>query len=121
MLYPRSKWSVRKACISCIAILISIAGLEVLFVLVFRGPYEAGKSWAEGFMTFAGILACVMLAAGYLPIPPELLKRRGRVADISLVFLAVDWSGAFFSLMSLGEPPLAHTTPPAASAWATRR
>jgi hypothetical protein len=72
-------------------------------VLVFRGPYGDGKPWAEGFLTFIGILACVMLISGYLPIPPELIKRRGRLVGFSFLFLAVDWSGAFFSLMSLGE------------------
>ena len=83
--------------------LLSIAGLQVLFVLVLRARYARGVGWASDLVTFFGILACVMLISGYIPIPPELIKRRGRVVGISLVFLAVDWSGAFFSLMSLGE------------------
>lgn len=49
-----------------------------------------------------GILACIMLIGGYVPIPFELIKRRGRVIGIDFIFLAIDWSGAFFSLMSLG-------------------
>jgi nicotinamide riboside transporter PnuC len=75
----------------------------VLFVLVFRGPYARGKPWAEGFITFIGVLACVMVIVGYVEIPSELLLRRGRVVGISLLFLLVDWTGAFFSLMSLGR------------------
>lgn len=98
-----SKWPARKSFLVCAAILLMVAGLQVLLVLLCRRPYTDGKPWAEGFMTFVGILACVMLIAGYIPIPPELIKRRGRVVGISLLFLAVDWSGAFFSLMSLGE------------------
>ena len=74
-----------------------------MLVLLCRGPYTNGKGWAEGFMTFIGIMACVMLVSGYLPIPPELMKRRGRLVGFSFLFLAVDWSGAFFSLMSLGK------------------
>ncbi|KAF3031600.1 hypothetical protein E8E11_001052 [Didymella keratinophila] len=36
-----------------------------------------------------------------MPIPFELLKRRGRVVGIDFIFLAIDWNGAFFSLMAL--------------------
>jgi hypothetical protein len=35
-----------------------------------------------------------------LLLPLELLKRRGRVVGLSFAFLAVDWCGAFFSLIS---------------------
>lgn len=78
-------------------------GLQVLFVLVIRKPYyQDGVSWPVQTM---GILAFITLISGYLPIPFELIKRRGRVVGISLVFLTVDWFGAFFSLMSLGTSP----------------
>ena len=39
---------------------------------------------------------------GYVPVPFEVLKRRGRVIGIDFIFLAIDWAGAFFSLMALG-------------------
>lgn len=103
MLTYLSKWSTLKAFIASAVILACVGGFQVLFVLVFRHPYVQGKSWADGFVTFVGIIACVMLISGYIPIPGELLKRRGRVVGISFLFLAVDWSGAFFSLMSLGS------------------
>jgi hypothetical protein len=70
-----------------------------------------------------GIVASVFLAAGLLPPYVELWKRHGRVVGLNWVslhhhdrlstssakqrpsmqiFLAMDWSGAFFSLMALG-------------------
>ena len=81
--------------------LVCLGGIEALFILVLRGPYADGKSWAEALVMFFGILACIMLVSGFIPVPPELIKRRGRLYGFSLLFLAVDWSGAFFSLMSL--------------------
>jgi hypothetical protein len=76
-----------------------IAALQVVLVLVIRGPYERGVSWP---VQLVGILAFITLISGYLPIPLELIKRRGRVQGISLLFLTIDCLGAFFSLMSLG-------------------
>lgn len=52
-------------------------------------------------MTLIGVVAFITLISGYLPVPFELLKRRGRVVGIDFVFLAIDWSGAFFSLLAL--------------------
>ena len=96
-----SNWPARKAALVCAIVLGATAGLELLFVLVLRKPYLDGKGWAVGVIFFFGIAACVMVIAGYIPIPAELIKRRGRVEGISLLFLLVDWSGAFFSLLSL--------------------
>lgn len=76
-----------------------IAALQVVFVLLIRGPYQRGLSWP---VELFGILAFIVLISGYLPIPLELIKRRGRVQGISLIFLTIDSLGAFFSLMSLG-------------------
>lgn len=66
--------------------------------MVIRGPYSHGVSWP---VTLMGVLAFVLLMAGFLPIPFELIKRRGRVVGIDFVFLAIDWSGAFFSLLAI--------------------
>ncbi|KAI0469859.1 PQ loop repeat protein-like protein [Xylariaceae sp. FL0804] len=95
------RWSTAKTFVVCLSILVSVAGLEVLLVLVLRGPYKHGEQWATCVLTFLGIVACIMLIAGYVPIPSELMKRRGRIVGISLAFLTIDWCGAFFSLMSL--------------------
>jgi hypothetical protein len=75
------------------------AALQILFVFVIRGPYSRGVSWP---VLVIGIIAFLVLIAGYLPIPFELIKRRGRIVGIDLIFLTIDWFGAFFSLMSLG-------------------
>jgi hypothetical protein len=48
-----------------------------------------------------GVIAFIMLIAGFVPIPFELLKRRGRVIGFDFLFLGIDWCGAFFSLMAL--------------------
>ncbi len=81
-------------------------------------------------VTVVGIIAAIFLAAGLLPPYGEIWKRRGRVIGINWVsqtqdlsgeslltvcwqiFLAMDWSGAFFSLLALGKlNPLTPLTP----------
>ena len=65
-----------------------------------RGPYSRGLSWP---VTLIGVSAAVLLLAGYIPVPFEIIKRRGRVVGIDFVFLSIDWLGAFFSLMAIGK------------------
>ena len=79
------------------------AGMEILLILVIRAPYRRGLSWP---VTLVGVVAAVLLIIGYLPVPFELWKRRGRVVGIDFGFLTIDWFGAFFSLMALGESVL---------------
>lgn len=74
--------------------------MEVFLVLIIRGPYHRGVSWP---VTLVGVAAAVLLIIGFVPVPFELWKRRGRVVGIDFVFLTIDWLGAFFSLMALGE------------------
>ena len=62
--------------------------------------YERGN---EAPILAIGVIAAILLAAGLLPPYVEIWKRRGRVIGINFVFLSMDWSGAFFSLMALGE------------------
>ena len=76
------------------------AGMEVLLTFVIRARYRRGVSWP---VTLVGVVAAVLLIIGYLPVPFELWKRRGRVVGIDFGFLTIDWFGAFFSLMALGE------------------
>ena len=75
------------------------AGLETLFIFVIRGPYSRGVSWP---VTLMGVLATVFILSGYVPIPFEIVKRRGRVVGIDLGFLTIDCLGALFSAMALG-------------------
>lgn len=91
----------RSAVAACLAILIVDAAVQVGLVFLLRhGYYTEGIEWP---MTLVGAVAFVLLIAGYIPLALELLKRRGRVVGINFVFLGIDWLGAFFSLMSLGE------------------
>ena len=93
------KWRWWSSWLVCSFMIVVMGGSEVMLVLVIRGPYERGVSWPVITM---GIVACVTLLSGYVPIPFELVKRRGRVIGISFVFLVLDSFGALFSLMSLG-------------------
>lgn len=77
---------------------VAFAAVQAGLVFAIRPPYAKGVSYP---VTVVGIFAFIMLISGYLPIPLELLKRRGRVVGIDFVFLGIDWFGAFFSLMSL--------------------
>lgn len=82
-----------------LGLLCVFAGVEAGLVFAIRGPYSRGEAqWA---VLLIGIIAFLTLISGYLPIPFELLKRRGRVVGIDFVFLTIDWNGAFFSLMAL--------------------
>jgi len=74
--------------------------MEALLVFVIRGPYGRGVSWP---VTLVGILAAILLIVGYVPVPFEIAKRRGRVVGIDFIFLTIDWFGAFFSLMAIGK------------------
>lgn len=85
----------------CTAILVLDGGLQGLLVWLLRKAYyEKNLEWP---LTLIGALAFILLISGYIPIPFELIKRRGRVVGIDFLFLIIDWFGAFFSLMSLGK------------------
>ena len=107
MYYSRG-WRAWVVVAACTAILLVVAVLQVVLVFVIRGPYARGIEWPVVTM---GIIACVVLLSGYVPIPFELLKRRGRVVGMSFLFFLIDSSGAVFSLMSLGEQGLFLTCP----------
>ncbi|KAK4943172.1 hypothetical protein LTR10_017196 [Elasticomyces elasticus] len=99
--YYSSKRKARNVIIICTAILAVEGGLQGLLVWLLRKGYnEKHLEWPS---TLIGAIAFVLLISGYIPIPFELLKRRGRVVGIDFWFLAIDWFGAFFSLMSLGK------------------
>ena len=94
------KWRVWTTALLTTVLALFFAGMEVFLALIIRGPYRRGISWP---VTLIGVVAAALLIVGYLPVPFELWKRRGRVVGIDFVFLAIDWLGAFFSLMALGE------------------
>jgi hypothetical protein len=92
------KWKTWTATLLLTCLFIIFAALQAGLVFAVRPPYARGVSWP---VLVVGIIAFILLIGGYLPIPFELMKRRGRVVGIDFVFLAIDWFGAFFSLMSL--------------------
>lgn len=93
-----SKWRTWTASLLLACLITVFAGLEAGLIYAIRPVYARGIDWP---VLTVGIIAFVTLLAGYLPIPFELLKRRGRVVGIDFVFLTIDWCGAFFSLMAL--------------------
>ena len=97
-LYYGRKWRAWTTTFLLTGMFCAFAGIEAGLVYAIRGPYERGISWP---VTLIGCIAFIMLISGYFPIPFELIKRRGRVVGIDFIFLAIDWFGAFFSLLSL--------------------
>ncbi|KAI9729836.1 MAG: ssk1 response regulator receiver [Cirrosporium novae-zelandiae] len=94
----QGKWSTCKATGIAVLCALLFGGTEALLILTLRGPYHRGITWP---ITLIGGIAAFLLAIGLLPPYFELAKRRGRVVGINFLFLTVDWSGAFFSLLSL--------------------
>ncbi|KAK3947531.1 PQ loop repeat-domain-containing protein [Pseudoneurospora amorphoporcata] len=93
-----SKWPVWKASLLALTIACVFAGVEAALILTLRPLYEDGN---ETPIFVIGIIAAILLAAGLLPPYSEMYKRHGRVVGINWIFLAMDWSGAFFSLMAV--------------------
>ncbi|CAK7245269.1 MAG: hypothetical protein STHCBS139747_006844 [Sporothrix thermara] len=93
-----NNWSVKKAVSAGIIMACLFGGIEAALILTLRPIYERGH---EAPALVVGIIASIFLAAGLIPPYFEIYKRRGRVVGINFFFLAMDWSGAFFSLMAL--------------------
>ncbi|CAK7203779.1 hypothetical protein SEUCBS139899_006526 [Sporothrix eucalyptigena] len=93
-----NKWPVKKAAVTGVVMACLFAGVEAALVFGLRPIYERGN---EAPALVVGIIASILLAAGLIPPYFEIYKRRGRVFGINFFFLAMDWSGAFFSLMAL--------------------
>jgi hypothetical protein len=91
-------WRTWTATSLLVALLTIFAGIEAGLIFAIQPAYSRGIDWP---VLTIGIVAFVSLISGYLPIPIELLKRRGRVVGIDFVFLTIDWCGAFFSLLAL--------------------
>jgi hypothetical protein len=98
MLMLCRQWRTWTATLLLLGLLVVFAGVEIGLILAIQPAYARGVDWP---VLTIGIIAFVTLLSGYLPIPFELLKRRGRVVGIDFIFLSVDWCGAFFSLMAL--------------------
>ncbi|KAK8073106.1 hypothetical protein PG996_006454 [Apiospora saccharicola] len=91
-------WATWKATTLGVVVTLAFAGIEAALILTLRVIYERGN---ETPPIVVGIIASILLAAGLVPPYGEIWKRRGRVVGINWVFLSMDCSGAFFSLMAL--------------------
>ncbi|KAJ5179815.1 PQ loop repeat protein [Penicillium capsulatum] len=87
-----------RAILACLALLLVLGGLEALLLLTLRIPYNRGIHWPD---ILVGVIATIMLGAGFLPVYPELWKRDGRVVGFNWVFLCMDTLGGLFSLFAL--------------------
>jgi len=74
------------------------AGWEVGITYAIRGMMAYGNH--QPFLDICGIASGVLICAGLIPQFIEIYKRR-QVIGISMTFLAIDISGAVFSLLSL--------------------
>lgn len=92
------KWKKWTATLLLVGLFTLFAALQAGLVFAIRPAYHRGVDWP---VLLIGIIAFIVMIAGYFPIPFELVKRRGRVVGIDFIFLTIDWFGAFFSLMSL--------------------
>ncbi|KUJ09837.1 PQ-loop-domain-containing protein [Mollisia scopiformis] len=92
------KWPVWKASTLGFVVWALFGGAEAALILTLRPLYDRGIDFP---MIILGVIASILLALGLLPPYLEIWKRRGRVIGINWIFLTIDWSGAFFSLMAL--------------------
>ncbi|KAF2007494.1 PQ loop repeat protein-like protein [Amniculicola lignicola CBS 123094] len=97
LVYGR-KWRPWTVVLLLTAMFSVFAGIQVGLIFAIRPAYNRGVEWP---VLLVGIIAFLTMLSGYLPIPFELIKRRGRVVGIDFIFLTIDWFGAFFSLMAL--------------------
>lgn len=96
--YPPVQVS-RKRLITLISTFLVVGiALEAGFIIPCRNAYDDGTEWPS---LIFGVIASILLAVGLVPPYFELAKRQGRVVGINFVFLSLDFSGAFFSILSL--------------------
>ncbi|KAI4095056.1 MAG: hypothetical protein L6R37_007133 [Teloschistes peruensis] len=93
-----AKWRTTTTTLLLISLIALFAGIQTLLIFLIRPAYHRGTSWP---VTLVGVLAALLLISGYIPVPFEILKRRGRVVGIDFGFLTIDCLGAFFSLMAI--------------------
>ncbi|KAF8248139.1 PQ-loop-domain-containing protein [Wilcoxina mikolae CBS 423.85] len=97
-LHYSSSWRRLTSTLLSIILLLIFGAIEAVLIITLRPLYKNGKEYP---MTIIGVIAAILLGAGLVPPYFEIAKRQGKVVGINFVFLAVDWAGAFFSLMSL--------------------
>ncbi|TID16229.1 hypothetical protein CANINC_004228 [Pichia inconspicua] len=98
MYYPPNSYPKRKIIFFAVVFYGIWIAIECGFAIWLRIVYAKGTKWPD---LIFGIISSILLAVGLLPPYYELSKRQGRVVGINFIFLAMDSSGAIFSLASL--------------------
>ncbi|GAD97612.1 response regulator, putative [Paecilomyces variotii No. 5] len=98
ILYYNHNYTVTRATVAVVGTALLFGGLEALFILTLRIPYNKGVTWPD---LLFGAIAAVMLALGLIPPYFEIRKRNGRVVGINWFFLGMDTAGGLFSLFAL--------------------
>ncbi|WPK24314.1 hypothetical protein PUMCH_001582 [Australozyma saopauloensis] len=96
--YPPVQLPFRRLALYVGSFLAVAVGCEVGFILWLRPLYQRDIKWP---MLLMGIAASILLVLGLIPPYFEMAKRNGRVVGINFVFLAMDASGALFSMLSV--------------------
>ncbi|VEU24368.1 DEKNAAC105634 [Brettanomyces naardenensis] len=97
MYYPPYSYPKRKLVTYAVSFYTVALACELGFGIPLKKVYRDGTHWP---MLVFGIIASVLLVLGLVPPYFELAKRQGRVVGINFFFLAMDSSGAIFSMAS---------------------
>lgn len=98
MYYPPQSYRTGKILLISLSFYLFWIALEVGTCIPLRSQYADGKKWPD--LVF-GIIATIFLCAGLLPPYWELVHRNGRVLGINFIFLAMDSTGAVFSMAAM--------------------
>ncbi|KAF2673014.1 hypothetical protein BT63DRAFT_451044 [Microthyrium microscopicum] len=97
-LFYHNKFKIWKSVTLAFSVAVVSSGVELLLVFIIQRYYRRGVIWP---VTFLGIVSDIGILVGLIPPYIELSKRGGQSVGISFRFLAVDMSGALFSLLAL--------------------
>jgi len=96
-LYYARRRSLRFCTVLFLSYLLAFGGLEVGFRFAVQENLDHGH---DGLLTFCAVFGAILITAGFIPQYLQ-IWRHAEVMGISLIFMAVDMSGALFSLLSL--------------------
>lgn len=97
--YPPCNYSAKRSLLIVSLLLVLSAGLQGGLIYYYRS--RGIEDPTDGRLLVFGIIASILLAIGLIPPYFELAKRKGQLVGFSFLFLAVDCSGAIFSMFSV--------------------
>ncbi|KAK9454449.1 PQ loop repeat-domain-containing protein [Dipodascopsis uninucleata] len=102
------KWSFKKVLVAFTGTLLVFGGIQAVLIIVIQNSRicksHTNSSLACWPLLIFGIGAGVLIAIGLIPPYIEIYRRHGRVVGLNFIFLAMDSSGAIFSISSLLVP-----------------